>query len=319
MSISRRIGAGGTVLSLLAAPHSVSVLRAHLDGPLRLLELCERIGHPAAGVREQVSKLRDAGALERHVRPGMPYTVENGLTDLGHQMLSVAELLEVWLERRPQGPIALGDKPAKGVIAALIGGWESGMLSKLANGPHALTELAAAIPDFSYPSIERRLSAMRTAHLVKALPQREGTKPYETSPWLRQTVASLFAAARCESRYLPRPVGGLAHSDVETGLLLALPLVLVVADRSGSCLLVVSNSAGTASELSGIHIEIEGGRISRCGKLSEPSPQTWAAGPVDAWIATLVDDAGEAPKIGGADPALAEAVLASLGTTFSSN
>ncbi len=88
--------------------------------------------------------------------------------------------------------MALGDKPAKGVVAALIGGWESGMLSKLASGPHALTELAAAIPDFSYPSIERRLSAMRTAHLVKALPQREGIKPYETSTWLRQGRCGAF-------------------------------------------------------------------------------------------------------------------------------
>src|SRR5215475_14682866 len=92
------VRAGGMVLSLVAAPLSVPILRAHLEGPLRLPDLRERIGGAAqTTLRGQVGNLRGIGALERHVLGGMPYTVENELTDVGKAVLAVADIVEAWL------------------------------------------------------------------------------------------------------------------------------------------------------------------------------------------------------------------------------
>ena len=157
-----QVRAGGTVLSLLAGPLCTPILRAHLDGPLRLPDLRERIGGAAqTTLRGQVGNLRSVGALERQVRSGMPYTVENELTDAGRGILEVAEAVEAWLSQAPQGPIALGSESSKGAIRALVGGWGSTVLRALSARPLSLTELDGVIPDLSYPSLERRLSAMR--------------------------------------------------------------------------------------------------------------------------------------------------------------
>src|SRR3954470_20998687 len=89
--------AGGTVLSLLAGPLCGLSLRAHLEGPLRLPDLRDRIGGAAqTTLRGQVGTLRAFGALERHVRTGMPYTVENELTDIGRGILDLAKVVEAW-------------------------------------------------------------------------------------------------------------------------------------------------------------------------------------------------------------------------------
>jgi DNA-binding HxlR family transcriptional regulator len=178
-SLPAPVRAGGTVLSLVAAPLSVPILRAHLEGPLRLPDLRERIGGAAqTTLRGQVGNLRGIGALERQVRSGMPYTVENELTDIGRGVLAVAEAVEAWLRRAPQGPIPLGSESAKGAIRALVGGWGSTMLRALAARPLSLTELSSIISDHSYPALERRLSAMRAARMLELMPSGDrGAKP----------------------------------------------------------------------------------------------------------------------------------------------
>ena len=138
------------MLSLIAGPLSVPILRAHLEGPLRLPDLRERIGGAAqTTLRGQVGNLRAIGALERHVRSGMPYTVENELTEVGRGVLAVAAIVEAWLAQAPQGSIPLGSEPAKGAIRALVGAWGSTMLRALAARPLSLTELSSMIPDLS--------------------------------------------------------------------------------------------------------------------------------------------------------------------------
>ena len=74
-------------------------------GRLRLPDLRERIGGAAqTTLRGQVGNLRGIGALDRQVRSGMPYTVENELTAVGRGVLAVAEAVEAWLARAPAGP-----------------------------------------------------------------------------------------------------------------------------------------------------------------------------------------------------------------------
>ena len=175
-----------------------------MQGPLRLADLGERVDVAAqTTLRGQVANLRGVGALERQVRGGMPYSVENELTDAGRRILVVADLVEAWLTRAPQGPIALGSETAKAAIRALAGGWGSAVLQALAARPLSLTELNGVITELNYPSLERRLAAMRAVSQVE-LWQDDGRagKPCAVTEWTRQAVALLLAAGQCESLYL---------------------------------------------------------------------------------------------------------------------
>lgn len=309
-----RVRAGGTVLTLIASPLSVPILRAHLDGPLRLPDLRERIGGAAqTTLRGQVGNLRGIGALERHVRGGMPYTVENELTEVGTAVLAVAEVVEAWLARAPQGPLTLGSEPAKGAIRALVGGWGSTMLRALAARPLALTELSSVIGEHSYPALERRLSAMRAARQVEQRPSGGGAKPYGVTEWTRQAVAPIVAAGRCECKHLAAVTEPLARIDIEAAFLLSVPLVDLEITRSGSCLLAVdtgsAREAEPAGRLAGVHVEIEAGAVVSCSSRLEREPRTWALGSVSSWVDAILEGRLERLRIGGEDRSFASEVI----------
>lgn len=326
-ALPARVRAGGTVLSLIAGPLTVPILRAHLERPLRLPDLRERIGGAAqATLRGQVGNLRGIGALERKVLSGMPYTVENELTDLGRGVLAVADIVEAWLTRAPQGPIALGSESAKGALRALVGGWGSTMLRALAARPLSLTELSSVIGDLSYPAIERRLSAMRAARQVEQRPSREsGSKPYAVTEWTRLAVGSLAAAGRCECQHLSEGSEPMTRIDAEAAFLLAVPLVDLEATRSGSCMLAVDRGAvqdgPPESRVAGVHVEIEDGEVSSCVSRLTGDPSTWALGPVDGWLDAIIEGRLDHLRFGGESPELAEALIerlhASLGNELS--
>jgi DNA-binding HxlR family transcriptional regulator len=312
------VRAGGTVLSLVAAPLSVPILRAHLEGSLRLPDLRERIGGAAqTTLRGQVGNLRGIGALERQVRSGMPYTVENELTDVGRGVLAVAEAVEAWLRRAPQGPIPLGSESAKGAIRALVGGWGSTMLRALAARPLSLTELSSVISDHSYPALERRLSAMRAARQLELRPSGgRGAKPYGVTEWTRQAVGPLVAAGRCECRHLAATTDPLTRIDIEAAFLLSVPLVDLEVTRSGSCLLAVDTgpvqSAESTDRLAGVHVEVESGAIAACNSRFESDPATWALGSVSAWVDAILEGRSSRLRIGGEQGKLAEDLIRRL-------
>lgn len=319
-----RVRAGGTVLSLIASPLSVPILRAHLDGPLRLPDLRERLGGAAqTTLRGQVGNLRGIGALERHVRGGMPYTVENELTEVGKGVLGVAESVERWLRRAPQGPIPLGSEPAKGAIRALVGGWGSTMLRALAARPLSLTELSSVIGEHSYPALERRLSAMRAARQIEPRPDGgRGAKPYGVTDWTRQAVAPLVAAGRCECEHLAQTSDPLTRIDIEAAFLLSVPLVDLEISRSGSCVLAVDTGAAktagaTGDRLAGICVEIEGGTVTACSSRLEQDPRTWALGSIRAWGDATLEGDRDRLRLGGEDPELAAALIERIHNSLS--
>lgn len=316
------VRAGGTVLSLIAAPLSIPILRAHLESPLRLPDLRERIGGAAqTTLRGQVGNLRGIGALERHVLSGMPYTVENELTPVGRGVLSVAEVVEAWLARAPQGPIPLGSESAKGALRALIGGWGSTMLRALAARPLSLTELSSVINDHSYPALERRLSAMRAARQIEPRPDGDrGAKPYGVTDWTRQAVAPIAAAGHCECKYLAESTAPLTRIDIEAIFLLSVPLVDLDMTRSGSCLLAVdtgsSGSGQSTDRLAGVHVEVEQGAIATCSSRLEYDPQTWALGSTTAWVEAILEGRSERLRIGGDRAKLVEELIKRLHTSL---
>lgn len=317
-SSTARVRAGGFVLSLIADPLTVPILRAHLDGPLRLPDLRERIGGAKqTTLRGQVDNLRAIGALERHVLRAMPYTVENRLTDVGRDVLAVADLVETWLNRAPQGPIALGSEPAKEAIRALIGGWSSTMLRALVARPLSLIELNGVITDISYPALERRLSAMRTVRQVEIVPGGErGAKPHRVTDWTRRAVGILVAAARCDREHFPEKTDPLTGLDIETAFLLAVPLVELEATRTGSCLLAVDTGKGDSDDskgrLAGVHVDIEDGAASSCASRLEQDPSTWALGSVDSWVDAILEGRHDRLHLGGENPGLVKDLVQRL-------
>lgn len=315
-----RVRAGGTVLSILAAPLSVPILRAHLDGPLRLPDLRERIGGAAqTTLRGQVGNLRAIGALERHVRSGMPYTVVNTLTPAGSAILGVAEVVDAWLMRAPQGPIAFGSEPAKAAIRAVVSAWGSTMLRALAARPLSLTDMSNVIEELSYPALERRLTALRAAGQVQALPaEPHKATPYAVTEWTRQAVAPLVAAGRCECEHLYETTAPLTRIDIEAAFLLAVPLVHLEAGRHGACLLAVDTGGERKEQdrLAGVRAEVEDGEVTFCDSQLEEDPRTWALGTVSSWVKTILDGDLGGLRIGGADADLAEDLIRGLHATL---
>jgi len=313
------VRAGATILSLIAGSLTVSILRAHRDEALRLPDLRERLeGAAQTTLRGQVGNLRALGALERHVRSGMPYTVENELTETGLGVLSVADVVERWLGRAPQGPIPLGSEAAKGAIRALVGGWDSNVLTVLADRPRSLTELSSAIADHSYPSLERRLSALRAACQVEAQPDdHRGAKPYALNDWTRQAVAPLLAASHREGLYLTAKAAPLTRSDMEVIFLLAAPLIELEAPCVGSCLLVVDTAASvegesTGSHVAGVNVEIEKGEVVSCASRQERECSSWALGAIGPWVEAILEGRFDGLRIGGENPCLTKAVVAGM-------
>jgi DNA-binding HxlR family transcriptional regulator len=271
------------------------VLQAHQEGRLTLPDLQERFaGASKHTLRNRVVSLREFGAIARRPLKRMPYAVENELTDLGHEMLSVAERVEAWLVRSPHGALALGGEEARGAIGALIGGWESTILWVLAREPLPMTALSGMLPEISYPSIERRLSAMRTVRQVEAWEGRRGAKPHAVTKWTRQAVGPLLAAGRCEYRRKVDETLTLSAADIEAGLLLALPLASPPDERSDHC-----------------QVQLENGRVA-CRIAAVNGEPTWALGSAEAWAGALLDDQLGELQFGGGEPAVAEAFIAAL-------
>jgi DNA-binding HxlR family transcriptional regulator len=316
VSVSSRPRTGATVLSLLAGPLCVPILRAHLEGPLRLPDLGERIGDVSQPtLRGQVDNLRKVGALERQVRGGMPYTVENELTEAGHEILTVAEYAEAWLARAPQGPIVLGGEPARSAIRSLIGGWSSAILRALAARPLTLTELDDVIVEISYPSLERRLSAMRSVRQVEAVDSEVSrAKSYVVTEWTRHAVGPLMAASHCERQHLSAVTEPPTPIDIEAALLLALPLARLPVGCSGSCLLAVDTNLenGEAGRgVAGVQVEIWDGVVTSCSSRSEQQPRTWAHGKPESWLDSIVGGRHDGLHIGEAS-SLARTVITAL-------
>jgi DNA-binding HxlR family transcriptional regulator len=236
-------------------------------------------------------------------------------------VLSVAEVVEAWLARAPQGSIPLGSEAAKGAIRTLVGGWDSTMLRALAARPLSLTELSSVINDHSYPALERRLSAMRAARQLEPRPNGDrGAKPYGVTEWTRQAVAPIAAAGRCECKYLAQSTYPLTRIDIEAIFLLSVPLVDLNVTLSGTCLLAVDTGPGgpgqSIDRLASVYVEVEEGTITTCSSRLEYDPQAWALGSTIAWVDAILEGETDRLRIGGDRAKLAEELIKRLRTSL---
>lgn len=282
--------AGGRVLSLFSTPPQGLVLRALANGPLRLADLRKRVGGPPqTTLRGHLGNLIEMGALEKRSREDKSGTVDNALTPAGEEMLFVAEALESWFSRCPNRTLNLENEAGKGAIKSLIGGWNSTMLRALAARPFSLTELDNLIAALTYPTLERRLSAMALAGQVVAMQSNDRGTPYAVTDWLRQGIAPILAAIHCEHCHFSVGAAPLARIDVEAILLLAMPLVALPSSVSGTCQLTIENRSDDSKwREAGVSAEIGRGEIVALSSKLESSPATSTQGSVADWFDAIV-------------------------------
>ncbi|HET6997010.1 MAG TPA: hypothetical protein VFI03_00340 [Solirubrobacterales bacterium] len=298
------------MLSVFENPLNTRILRAHAEGSLRNTELRARVGGVApTTVRAAVANLLEVGVLSKIFVGNSSYAVATELNPAGEEMLFVASVVEDWLGRCPNGPLAPNSEAAKGAVKALAGGWSSSLMRALAGGPRTLAELHELIPKVSYPSLERRISWMRATGQIEAV-EREGRgTPYGVTDWLRRAIGPLGAAGRCERLYMDAESGPITDVEVEASFLLVLPLIPLRKSARGACTLAANTGpVGSDDEqplLTGVTVEVEGGEIVSCTPTINHEPATWAVGSAEAWLDLVIDGRIEDLRIGGSAPQLA--------------
>jgi DNA-binding HxlR family transcriptional regulator len=201
-----RLRAGGTALALLSNPLNLEVLRNLAEAPQRLQTLMRSLGFPPRStIRLYLQTLVEMEAIERRGRSEFPTSVDYEITEGGQALLEVSDTLQAWLQRSPGGPTELGSTAARSAIKALVEGWGSNIVRALATRPLSLTELNSLIPRISYPSLERRLTAMRQVNLLEVRSTPGRMTPYYVTDWLRQAIAPVISAGSAGSPRIAPP------------------------------------------------------------------------------------------------------------------
>jgi DNA-binding HxlR family transcriptional regulator len=297
---------------MLAAPLNGAILRALQDGPKQQADLRRESGHPAqTTLRAQLKKFCDAGVIEKRRRNRFPGVLEYELSEAGHGLSPVSAILERWLRDSPDGALELGGSAARAAVKALTDGWSTAILRALAVKPLTLTELDRVTPGLNYPSVERRLAAMRLTSLVKALESEGRGTPYSVTDWARRATAALVAATRWERRQASQPTSTFGRTEIETIFLLAAPLLNVPNSLSGTCRIAVELSAAGDRRLAGTVVAIDEGRPRSCTHRLDGEVDAWALGSATGWLELMAQGDLDGLELGG-DSLLSRAVLDAL-------
>jgi DNA-binding HxlR family transcriptional regulator len=312
------VRAGTYALSLLATPGVVSVLRALKRQPMPLADLRRSIGSPPqTTLRVQLRELTGLGVLERSREQGFPRSVRYELTEPGRELLAAADPLQCWLDGAPTST-SLGEITAKRIVKALADGWEAGLVSLIAAEPRSLTQLNHEIPWLSYPSLERRLAAMRGSGLVEVLETKGQGSPCRPTAWLRHAAVPIAAASRFERSHLASAQD--ARIDIQALLMLAMPIVDFPRATKGVATMVTRQRGGQAEESpapEAVRVEIQDGQSESCIAAVERGSQSWVIGAPEAWLDAVLDGVLDRLRIGGAGADFAEGVVGTLHATLS--
>jgi DNA-binding HxlR family transcriptional regulator len=306
------IRAGAQALSVLAAPLHIHTLKALEDGPMELLDLRRAVGSPPQStMRVYTRTLEGLHILERRRASEFPSTTQYTLTPVGVALLKVADFLQEWLQAAPDGPILLGSVAAKSGTKALIGGWSSSIVRAVAARALSLTDLNMLIPKISYPTLERKLDAMRTANLVAPQPGESRGTPYGATEWLRQAVVPLTSAVSWERQFISEPNAQIGRQDIEAAFLLSVPLMALDPGISGRCRLSVEVRGGSAPTFAGVVVGIEKGKVVSCTSRLEGDVQASASGNALAWMRQMNGRTPGNLELSGSFP-LAESITGAL-------
>lgn len=289
-------------MSLLAVPLNVHVLTTLAEGPRSLFDLRRAVGSPPqTTMRGHLRKLTELGVLERRQSPAFPGSVEYSLGGSGRDLVPLAAHVQRWLEDAPEGRVEIGGVAAKSALKALVDGWSSGIVRLLAARPLSLTELNKVISDLNYPSLERRLGAMRFTHQVEAAPSDGRGTPYSATRWLRQAMGPLIASMHWEREHLAAEAPPIGRVEMEAAFLLMVPMVRLGTEMSGVSRLVVEVGPRRQGERSvaGVLAQVEEGQIVSCVSKLRGEADAWVSGTSRAWMDAVLEQQVEGLEMGG--------------------
>ncbi len=305
--------AGTHALSIFCSTLNGQIIRTLADGPLPSAKLREAVGLPApTTLRTNLENLVTMGVLETHRRDERPQQIDNALTPLGEELLTLADAIDVWLAAAPRGRLEFGSSAAKAALRALVDGWDAAIVRALAPRSLPLAELNVLIPQISYPALSRRLSALRLTGQVERI-RLDGRWVYRVTDWLRTAIAPLGLAARSEYRY-PQEVGApITSIEVETAFLLVVPLVKLPTSLDGECTLAVDTRDLSApkggSRIAGVRVGVQNGQVVFCSTRLEAGPGAWALGTAEAWLDAVASGSVDCLHSGGEKPELPAALV----------
>jgi DNA-binding HxlR family transcriptional regulator len=297
-----KVRAGAHALSLLSVPLNVEVLLALKEEPRPLSVVRKAAGSPPpTTMRGHLRRLTELGILQRSRREEFPGTTDLTLGPAGTGLLPVISALKAWLAAAPDGQVELGTPAAKSSIKALIEGWSHSIIRAVAARPLSLTELDGLISSLTYPSLERRLAAMRdVGQLVSCQTSGRGT-PYAATEWLRRGIGPLAAAALWERTQIPTDSAPIGRLDIEAAFLLAVPMLTLPPHVSGTCRLAVEIHNGRENEYAGVVIDVREGEILSCSSRLTGSTDAAVTGSTRAWLCAVSDrEPGRLELAGGA-------------------
>lgn len=308
--------AGAEAMALLAAPLNVQILKALRLEPSSLQALRHAVGSPPQStMRLYLRTLGGVGLVERRARREFPTSVDYAITPPGQGLLQVGEVFEKWLGCSPDGPLELGSIAARNVIRPLIEGWSTNIIRALAGRSLSLTELDRLIPRVSYPSLERRLGALRIVGLVQGHRVEGSATPYTATNWLRRAVAPLIAAMTWERQFFPESSPAIGRLDIEAAFLLAIPLMELPKEVKGKCRLAVEVQRGATPVFAGVLVCVEEGEVTSCAPRVNGAVEGWVSGSPRAWLRRLEGTLDQELEFGG-ETSLAEALLGGLQRTL---
>lgn len=290
---------GAQTVALLAVSRNALILRALERGPQRQVALRRATDSPPqTTLRAQLRKLEHIHVVEAHRRNSFPGTIDYELSTQGSALLAVLDKLEAWLGQSPGGALAIGGNEAKAAILALTEAWSTTMLRPLAIRPLSLTELDRVVLPVSYPSLERRLAALRLAGLVRAHHGEARGTPYTVTEWLRRGMAPIIAAMNWERRNLADATAPTDQLDAETSLLLTIPILRLPSGVSGTCRLAIEGD-NSEHRLTGLVAEIRDGAIAACTTNLNGQAGAWALGSPSAWLTATAECDVAGLELGG--------------------
>ncbi|HET8956010.1 MAG TPA: winged helix-turn-helix transcriptional regulator [Solirubrobacterales bacterium] len=304
------------VLRLLSAGATGAILMALGEGPLRTMELTERVpGYSARTIYRYAGRLAELEVVSREEEPGVPSKVVHALTDeCGAELYQlVNRFADASLTRLPDGRIDATAWASLGLLADL---WETGMVEDLACEGRSATQLAKGEHGLSYHQVQRRANLFKTGGLLTMAPGQGNRRCYELTEKTRRKTGLLAGIARWRNRHvIAEDEEGMTAAEMATVLRTALPLA-AVPGRQGKCLqLSVRGEDEARAEVEEVWAEVEpDGKLHSCVD-SAAERDGWASGTVEAWISVLLDGDSTGVLVGG-EEGLVPACLDSLYETL---
>jgi hypothetical protein len=238
-------------------------------------ELRREIGEPPeTTLRSRVEALCRMGVLCKR-RLGHDFArVEYGLTARGGELHATQQSLEAWLEGACGLRLESDRHQAKAAISSLLESW--------------------ALAVRGWPRQDFR--DLAEAGLIE---QVGGPVEHPAPPHLRDGVGTILSLARWSHRHGKGRAAPFTAVEVETALACALHSTELGGGLSGECRLGVESRQAAERTLHGLTIEIADGRVVAATNRLGSAPESWIAGPIDAWLDAALTGRSRRLHLGG--------------------